>query len=130
MLAVWALRALKKANAHVTESDDEKGEEQMMMALEVHDGCKTGNRVVSRSKPKPPPLSFTGDDQEFFRAQQISKHLPTCPQCGGNELERAALQTRSSDEGPTIYMKCSVCKNRAPSVPFMTKMAEGKRPAA
>ena len=57
----------------------------------------------------PPPHSLTGADEEFFRAQQYAKHLPTCPHCEGKNLEPAALQTRSADEGPSIYMKCISC---------------------
>jgi DNA-directed RNA polymerase subunit M/transcription elongation factor TFIIS len=57
----------------------------------------------------PPPASLTGADEEFFRAQQYAKHLPTCPECKGKNLEPAALQTRSADEGPSIYMKCISC---------------------
>jgi len=57
----------------------------------------------------PPPPSLSGDDEEFFRAQQYEKHLPACPDCKGKNLEPAALQTRSADEGPSIYMKCISC---------------------
>ena len=59
----------------------------------------------------PPPPDFNGDDEEFYRSYRArhDQHLPTCPHCKGKNLEPAALQTRSADEGPSIFMKCKAC---------------------
>lgn len=90
------------------EGGDEK--EAQMLAQWRYNAAIRGEIKNYRARSQsPPPASLTGDDEEFFRAQQYAKHLPTCPHCEGKNLEPAALQTRSADEGPSIYMKCISC---------------------
>jgi DNA-directed RNA polymerase subunit M/transcription elongation factor TFIIS len=35
-----------------------------------------------------------------------------CGKCGGNDITFEFLQTRSADEGTTVYCNCSVCQKR------------------
>jgi len=90
------------------EGSDDK--EVQMLARWRYNAAVRGEIQKYRAQcQSPPPPSLTGDDEEFFRAQQYAQHLPTCPDCKGKNLEPAALQTRSADEGPSIYMKCIAC---------------------
>ena len=83
---------------------------QMLARWRYNAAVRHGIRDYRARCQSPPPPTLTGDDEEFFRAQQYAQHLPSCPQCKGKNLEPAALQTRSADEGPSIYMKCRACK--------------------
>ena len=87
----------------------EKEDAQMLARFRYNAAVRHGIRDYRARCQSPPPPTLTGDDEEFFRAQQYAKHLPTCPDCKGKNLEPAALQTRSADEGPSIYMKCIAC---------------------
>mgnify|MGYP002025360864 CR=1 FL=1 len=103
-----ALRARKKCASEERAPADEG---DVMMARWRYNAAVRGEIGNYRARSQsPPPPSLTGDDEEFFRAQQYAKHLPSCPECKGKNLEPAALQTRSADEGPSIYMKCRACK--------------------
>lgn len=68
-------------------------------------------RQYRAKSQSPPPPDFNGDDEEYYRSYRArhGRHLPTCPHCKGKNLEPAALQTRSADEGPSIFMKCKAC---------------------
>lgn len=105
-----ALRAQKVSEAVVSSGNyaQEKEGDVALMARWRYNAAVRGEikRYRSRSQSPPPP-SLSGDDEEFFRAH--AKHLPSCPDCKGKNLEPAALQTRSADEGPSIYMKCKAC---------------------
>lgn len=85
-------------------------EDAQMLAQWRYNAAVRGEIQNYRARcQSPPPPNLTGDDEEFFRSQQYAQHLPTCPDCKGKNLEPAALQTRSADEGPSIYMKCISC---------------------
>mmetsp|Transcript_11736 Transcript_11736/g.17421 ORF Transcript_11736/g.17421 Transcript_11736/m.17421 type:complete len:119 (-) Transcript_11736:391-747(-) len=52
----------------------------------------------------PPPIV---DDSSQVR----SKIKHTCDKCGAMEMEYWELQTRSADEGSTIFYKCMTCQH-------------------
>jgi len=87
-------------------------EEAQMLARWRYNAAVRGEIQNYRARcQSPPPPSLTGDDEEFFRAQQYAKHLPTCPDCDGVDLAQVdeGHIMRSADEGPTIHMKCKTC---------------------
>lgn len=106
-----ALRAKQQMAALPSCGEGGGDEEAKMLARWRYNAAVRGAIQNYRARSQsPPPPSLTGDDEEFFRAHQYAKHLPSCPECKGKNLEPAALQTRSADEGPSIYMKCRACK--------------------
>ena len=104
------LRAKQQmANLPLRRQGNDDKEAQMLARWRYNAAVRGEIRNYRARSQSPPPASLTGADEEFFRAQQYAKHLPTCPHCKGKNLEPAALQTRSADEGPSIYMKCISC---------------------
>lgn len=57
------------------------------------------SRSQSPSPPLPLPYIVAGE-------QEQTQMLPVCAECGSARLEHAALQTRSADEGPSLFFKC------------------------
>lgn len=102
-----------RAKQHMAEfllsADGDEKDAQMLARWRYNAAVRGEIRNYRARCQSPPPPTLTGDDEEFFRAQQYAQHLPTCPDCKGKNLEPAALQTRSADEGPSIYMKCIAC---------------------
>lgn len=104
-----AQRAAEKADIGL--ACDERDDFVAMVARWRYNAAVRGEIQRYRARcQSPPPPSLTGDDEEFVRSKQFARHLPSCPHCKGVNLEQAAIQTRSADEGPSIYMKCITCE--------------------
>ena len=61
-----------------------------------------GYRSRSQSPSPPLPLPYTVAEE-----QEETQMLPVCAECGSARLEHAALQTRSADEGPSLFSSAS-----------------------
>ena len=105
-----ALRAKQQTAALQSCAEGDGDEDALMLARWRYNAAVRGEIQHYRARcQSPPPPSLAGEDEEFFRSQQYAEHLPSCPGCKGKNLEPAALQTRSADEGPSIFMKCISC---------------------
>ncbi len=68
--------------------------------------------VYSRSvkiKHTPKEKIIVVDDSKVPRTASLLKGVVRCPKCGSDEVYVWMVQTRSADEPPTRFYKCSRC---------------------
>ncbi|XP_022769218.1 DNA-directed RNA polymerase I subunit RPA12 isoform X2 [Durio zibethinus] len=55
-------------------------------------------------------LGISHVSEEMTTKESAALIKQTCKSCGNQELEYSTRQTRSADEGQTVYLRCPKCK--------------------
>ena len=65
----------------------------------------TSGKIKEKTKKKEKSISIAKKETEIH-----PKTKAKCPKCGNNEAYYWVVQTRSADEPPTRFYKCTKCK--------------------
>ena len=52
------------------------------------------------------------EDELVVRKEDVTENEYTCGKCTGRRVARWIKQTRSADEAPTVFLRCTTCNNR------------------
>ncbi|ORD93647.1 RPA12 [Enterospora canceri] len=80
---------------------------------ELINNCRRCRKVITEEKiasfSYKEERQLLKDDVEKEERVEKARRTRICPKCGNNEMFFHTLQTRSADEGQTVFYECTAC---------------------